>query len=147
MKSFSTLVGWKDTALSKSESGLYYQEANPLLTLRALRGVMPKDLADRYPAHEQGRIYNKGEKVSNGGKIYLSLKDENNQDLVNTLYWTEYDVLEDYLMSLTERGINKTCESLNPTTSVSTSRSGVLILHISPILTCGPFACIVRPTI
>ena len=107
VKSFSTLVGWKDTALSKSESGLYYQEANPLLTLRALRGVMPKDLADRYPAYEQGRIYNKGEKVSNGGKIYLSLKDENNQDLVNTLYWTEYDVLEDYLMSLTENGIKK----------------------------------------
>ena len=107
VKSFSTLVGWKDTALSKSESGLYYQEANPLLTLRALRGVMPKDLADRYPAYEQGRVYNKGEKVSNGGKIYLSLKDENNQDLANTLYWTEYDVLEDYLMSLTEKGIKK----------------------------------------
>lgn len=107
VKSFSTLVGWKDTALSKSESGLYYQEANPLLTLRALRGVMPKDLADRYPAYEQGRIYNKGVKVSNGGKIYLSLKDENNQDLVNTLYWTEYDALEDYLSAITERGIKK----------------------------------------
>ena len=107
VKSFSTLVGWKDTALDKSESGLYYQEANPLLTLRALRGVMPKDLADRYPAYEQGRIYNKGVKVSKGGKIYLSLKDENNQDLVNTLYWTEYDVLEDYLSAITERGIKK----------------------------------------
>ena len=107
VKSFSTLVGWKDTALDKSESGLYYQEANPLLTLRALRGVMPKDLADRYPAYEQGRIYDKGVKVSKGGKIYLSLKDENNQDLVNTLYWTEYDVLEDYLSTITERGIKK----------------------------------------
>ena len=107
VKSFSTLVGWKDTALSKSESGLYYQEANPLLTLRALRGVMPKDLADRYPAYEQGRIYDKGVKVSKEGKIYLSLKDENNQDLVNTLYWAEYDALEDYLMSITERGIKK----------------------------------------
>jgi hypothetical protein len=107
VKSFSTLVGWKDTALDKSESGLYYQEANPLLTLRALRGVMPKDLADRYPAYEQGRIYDKGVKVSKGGKIYLSLKDENNQDLANTLYWTEYDVLEDYLSAITERGIKK----------------------------------------
>lgn len=107
VKSFSTLVGWKDTALDKSESGLYYQEANPLLTLRALRGVMPKDLADRYPAYEQGRIYDKGVKVSNAGKIYLSLKDENNQDLANTLYWAEYDVLEDYLSAITERGIKK----------------------------------------
>ena len=107
VKSFSTLVGWKDTALSKSESGLYYQEANPLLTLRALRGVMPKDLADRYPAYEQGRIYEKDVKVNHNGKVYLSLKAENNQSLENTLYWAEFDVLEDYLMSLTETGIKK----------------------------------------
>ena len=107
VKSFSTLVGWKDTALSKSESGLYYQEANPLLTLRALRGVMPKDLADRYPAYEQGHVYNEGEKVTSEGKIYLSLKNENDQELTNTLYWAEYEVLEDYLASITERGIKK----------------------------------------
>lgn len=107
VKSFSTLVGWKDTALATSESDLYYQEANPLLTLRALRGVMPKDLADRYPAYEQGRVYNKDVKVNSNGKVYLSLKDNNDQDLVNTQYWAEYDVLEDYLMSLTERGIKK----------------------------------------
>lgn len=107
VKSFSTLVGWKDTALSKSESGLYYQEANPLLTLRALRGVMPKDLADRYPAYESGRIYDKDAKVAYNGKVYVSLKAENNQTLENTLYWQGYDVLEDYLMGITERGIKK----------------------------------------
>lgn len=107
VKSFSTLVGWKDTALSKSESGLYYQEASPLLTLRALRGVMPKDLADRYPAYESGRIYDKDAKVAYNGKVYVSLKAENNQTLENTLYWQGYDVLEDYLMGITERGIKK----------------------------------------
>lgn len=107
VKSFSTLVGWKDTALAHSESDLYFQEANSLLTLRALRGVMPKDLADRYPAYEQGRVYNKDVKVNSNGKVYLSLKDNNDQALVNTQYWAEYDVLEDYLMSLTERGIKK----------------------------------------
>ena len=51
VSSFSSLVGWKDTELSASESGLYFQEAHPLLTLRALRGVMPKDLLSKYPEY------------------------------------------------------------------------------------------------
>lgn len=107
VKSFSALVGWKDTALSQSESGLYYQEANSLLTLRALRGVMPKDIADRYPAYEVGQTYGKDDKVSSDGKVYLSLRSENDQPLDNALYWAEFSELEDYLMSITERGIKK----------------------------------------
>ena len=107
VKSFSTLVGWKDTALDKSESGLYFQEANPLLTLRALRGVMPKDLADRYPAYEQGRIYNKGEKVSNGGKIYISLKEAS-----ETKYWLDLLHDADLLSNKEHSSIVAYCEEL-----------------------------------
>ena len=65
---FSTLVGWKDTELSESESGLYFQEAHPLLTLRALRGIMPKDLAERYPAWVENYPYAKDAKVRSGNK-------------------------------------------------------------------------------
>src|SRR5574344_2813082 len=74
MSSFRTLVGWEDTdTLSTSDSGLYFQEAHPLLTLRAMRGIMPKDLIDRYPNHENGRLYNLGDKVQYNGKGYTSL--------------------------------------------------------------------------
>ena len=104
VSSFSTLVGWKDTDLSASDSGLYFQEAHPLLTLRALRGVMPKDLADKYPAHISGQSYSKGEKARSGGKVYESLSDGNTTDVTST-DWREYDVLNDYLAYLTERGI------------------------------------------
>lgn len=107
VKNFSTLVGWADTNLSTSESGLYYQEANPLLTLRALRGVMPKDWANKYPSYEEGRIYDKGVKVNSNNKVYQSLIAENGQPIVNTTAWAEYDVLEDYLTYITERGIKK----------------------------------------
>ena len=106
VSSFSTLVGWKDTDLSASDSGLYFQEAHPLLTLRALRGVMPKDLADKYPAHISGQSYSKGEKARSGGKVYESLSDGNTTDVTST-DWREYDVLNDYLAYLTERGIKK----------------------------------------
>ena len=103
---FSTLVGWKDTELSESESGLYFQEAHPLLTLRALRGVMPKDLAERYPAWEEGIAYAKDAMVHSGNKVYVSLRDDN-ESPVTSVDWREYDVFNDYLSYLTERGIKK----------------------------------------
>ena len=107
LSSFKPLVGWKDTALSMAESGLYYQEAHPSLTLRALRGVMPKDMADNYPQYEQGRVYDKGAEVRNLGKVYTSLKGENNQPLENSTYWKEVNLFERYLDYLSERGIKK----------------------------------------
>ena len=106
VSSFSSLVGWKDTELSASESGLYFQEAHPLLTLRALRGVMPKDLLSKYPEYVQGNAYDKDAKVQSGGKAYISLRDENTSDVTST-DWREWDVFTDYLTYLTERGIKK----------------------------------------
>ena len=106
VSSFSSLVGWKDTELSASESGLYFQEAHPLLTLRALRGVMPKDLLSKYPEYVQGNAYGKDAKVQSGGKAYISLRGENTSDVTST-DWREWDVLTDYLTYLTERGIKK----------------------------------------
>ena len=106
VSSFSNLVGWKDTDLSATESGLYFQEAHPLLTIRALRGIMPKDLAEKYPAYDSTMEYAKGERVRSNGKVYESLKDENASPVTST-DWKEYDVLNDYLTYITERGIKK----------------------------------------
>jgi hypothetical protein len=108
IEKFSSLVGWKDTdTLSQSESGLYFQEAHPLLTLRAMRGIMPKDLLSRYPLYEMGTEYAKGVKVQSNGKCYRSLVDNNTAELTDTASWREYDLLEDYLAALTETGIKK----------------------------------------
>ena len=104
--SFFPLVGWKDTELSASESGLYYQEAHPLLTLRALRGIMPKDLAEKYPVFDENATYSKDEKVRSGGKVYVSIRDDNSSP-VTSVDWREYDVLNDYLRYITERSIKK----------------------------------------
>ena len=106
VSSFSNLVGWKDTDLSATESGLYFQEAHPLLTIRALRGIMPKDLVEKYPAYDSTTEYAKGARVRSNGKVYESLKDENASPVTST-DWKEYDVLNDYLTYITERGIKK----------------------------------------
>ena len=106
VSSFSNLVGWKDTDLSATESGLYFQEAHPLLTIRALRGIMPKDLAEKYHAYDSTTEYAKGARVRSNGKVYESLKDENASPVTST-DWKEYDVLNDYLTYITERGIKK----------------------------------------
>jgi len=106
VSSFSTLVGWKDTELSESRSGLYFQEAHPMLTLRALRGIMPKDLAEKYPPYDENATYSKDEKVRSGGKVYVSIRDDNSSP-VTSVDWREYDVLNDYLRYITERGIKK----------------------------------------
>ncbi len=43
VSAFSSLVGWRDSdTLSTSTSGLYFEEAHPLLTKRAMEAIMPK---------------------------------------------------------------------------------------------------------
>lgn len=107
INAFSSLVGWKDTdTLSNSDSELYFQEAHPLLTLRAMRGIMPKDLILRYPSFESGVEYAKGDKVTSNNKCYISLVNHN-LSAIDSADWKEYDLLEDYLASLTESGIKK----------------------------------------
>lgn len=107
VKSFSTLVGWRDTSLNASDSGLYYQEAHPLLTLRALKAVMPKDMFASLPTYQQGAVYAKDAEVRSGEKGYLSLMDDNDQPLDNTTAWQEINAFERYLTQITERGIKK----------------------------------------
>ena len=107
LDAFSHLVGWEGVPeLETSDSGLYFQEAHPLLTLRALRGVMPKDMADNYPAYAAEKTYSKGERVNYAGTIYESLAD-NNAEGIETASWAKIDLFVEYLKGMTVRGIKK----------------------------------------
>lgn len=108
VKAFANLVGWENVAeLEESVSGLYFQEAHPLLTLRAMRSIMPKDLADKYAPYEEGKPYSIGTKVSQNGLVYESLVDNNVASITDRDAWKEYDVLVDFLKRLTDIGIKK----------------------------------------
>lgn len=107
LRTFSTLVGWEGLAdLERSDSGLYFQEAHPLLTLRAMRAIMPKDLADRYPSYDEEKRYDKGERVKFGNEVYESLIAKNEYPL-DTNYWKKLDLLAIYLEKLTLGSIKK----------------------------------------
>lgn len=68
---------------------------------------MPKGLEEKYPTFEQGRIYAKGDRVRSNGNVYESLQNGNIAALNNPDYWFLYDVLDDYLKSITLGGIKK----------------------------------------
>lgn len=110
---FKGLVGWKpmntniDESVTSSESGLYFQEVNPLLTLRAMRGIMPEDMGAKYPAYAAGTAYDKDAIVQNGGKFYKSKVANNTAATTDAASWGEYDVLTDYLDELETCGVKK----------------------------------------
>lgn len=115
VNSFRGLVGWESegeslsTDNTASDSGLYFQEAHPLLTLRAIKGIMPEDYSERYETYIKTKTYSKGDRVRQYTSIvYISLVDDNKgNDVLETAYWAEYDPLNDYLSELTTRGIKK----------------------------------------
>lgn len=110
VEAFKGLVGWEPEGCAidetSSESGLFFQEAHPMLTLRAMRGIMPDDLLNRYPAYESGE-HDKGYICSYGGKAYRSIVNNNAALPTDSTTWEEYDLLNDYLNELETRGIKK----------------------------------------
>lgn len=111
VEAFKGLVGWEGSSLDQSvrdsESGLFFQEAHPLLTLRAMRGIMPEGMAMAYPEFANNNTYAKGDIVSKNDKAYRSLIDNNTEGLNDNSAWEEYDLLNDYLNDLEVRGIKK----------------------------------------
>ena len=113
VEAFRGLVGWEDEGqnlledVTASDSGLYFQEAHPMLTLRAVRSIMPEDYASRYPDYDGGKIYQKGEVVKSARELYISKIDENTSFVDDTDAWAPFDCLNDYLSSLETKGIKK----------------------------------------
>lgn len=113
VESFKGLVGWEpenltlDEEIMNSDSGLYFQEAHPMLTLRAVRSIMPDDFIKRYPEWDADTVYDKGVVVYSGNKAYRSLVSENSGGLLDADSWEPFDPINDYLSSLETRGIKK----------------------------------------
>lgn len=117
LESFRGLVGWEQsrsrtekirTDLTKSDSGLYFQEAHPLLTLRTLSGVAPENMAEAYPEWSDAETYMKGDKVNKTGKTWISLVDDNIGNIpIEGENWAMYNPLSDYLEKITDNGIKR----------------------------------------
>ena len=123
------VVGWQqdynpdkqiDSDLCRSDSGLTFQAAHPLLTLENVRATMPDDYLFRYPAWNMLRSYKKGDKVSCHDKVWIANYDNTgiepeandfntdfNNDFGSELAgaWVLYNMESDYIRQQTLNGV------------------------------------------
>lgn len=102
-----------DSDLTRSESGLMFQGAHPLLTLDTMRAIMPDDWGYQYPEWNSRETYSSGTIVQydlngNGDKLYWeSIRDNNTNEIPgeSVLFWKPYNILSDFLERVTRNGI------------------------------------------
>lgn len=115
------LVGWEqnfnpaeaiDEDLTESESGLYFQNAHPLLTLDNVKSIVPENFLFIYPNWSNQATYHKGDKVKHSNKIWIAKADNTAETPTDgSQYWAEYNFLSDYLRHLTKNGIATTIQT------------------------------------
>lgn len=102
-----------DSDLTRSESGLMFQGAHPLLTLDTMRAIMPDDWGYQYPEWNSRETYSSGTIVQydlngNGDELYWeSIRDNNTNEIPgeSVLFWKPYNILSDFLERVTRNGI------------------------------------------
>ena len=122
-KNFLHLIGWRqnyDTtdfaitdSLTESETGQYFQDIHPLITLEAIRSVAPDFGRKSYEIWEEVEPYKKGQIVSvDGEQLYRALKDNQGQAPGTSAdIWEPVDLFSEWLETKTEASIMKAVES------------------------------------
>ena len=108
------LVGWHqdydpqhqiEETLTQSESGLYYQDAHPLMTLENIRSIMPDGFKFQYKEWEADVHYSKGDKRSYNGVVYKAKDDNVNEQPDTSDEWEVFDIVSDFIKEQTLSGI------------------------------------------
>lgn len=116
------LVGWRQSfdpqfpfpsELTDSESGLYYQDAHPLLTFENIKAIIPPFLTYNYPEWKDSEHYKKGDKVRyiyrDGQtlieRVYVAEKNNVNKAPNISEEWRIYNFFYDYLSQQTNGAI------------------------------------------
>lgn len=102
-----------DSDLTRSESGLMFQGAHPLLTLDTMRAIMPDDWGYQYPEWNSRETYSAGTIVQydlngNDDELYWeSIRDNNTNEIPgeSVLFWKPYNILSGFLERVTRNGI------------------------------------------
>lgn len=116
------LIGWEqnyDTsdlkisdALTVSESGLYFQQIHPLLTLQNMSCIAPDFKNITFPEYEN-KEFSKGNIAAYKGKTYKLIRETNRDEqkqLVppyNSEYWVETNPFSEWLEGKTKASIQK----------------------------------------
>lgn len=112
------LVGWAqnyDTSdlkisdtLTISESGLYFQQIHPLLTLQNIACIAPDFKNTVFPNYDSQTEYFKGNIVEYNEKLYKALqKSIGKQPDTESIYWVETNPFSEWLENKTKASIQK----------------------------------------
>lgn len=112
------LIGWEqnyDTsdlkisdALTVSESGIYFQQIHPLLTLKNLSCIAPDFKNIEYAEYNPEMPYSKGDIVKYNDTTYKALqKSVGRQPDIESEYWVETNPFSEWLENKTKASIQK----------------------------------------
>lgn len=111
------LIGWEqyyDTsalkiseALTQSESGIYFQQIHPLLTLDNLLSIAPDFKNIIYENYSEYTEYKKGDIVSYNNVLYKALQNSIGKDVTNEEYWIVTNLFSEWLEKKTKASIQK----------------------------------------
>ena len=112
------LVGWKQSYdlsdimlssnLTQTESGMYFQQIHPLLTLDNLRSIAPDFQNYNWQVHDVNKAYKSGEVVQIDDSLYKAIQDVPAEtDILDSEYWTETNPFSEWLEEKTKASIVK----------------------------------------
>lgn len=112
------LIGWQqdyDTtelaiadSLTKSESGLYYQQVHPLITLQNLRCIAPDFKNTEYPEYSITEQYSIGNIVQVDGTLYKAIQQSiGKEPATSPTHWEVTNPFSDWLENKTKASIQK----------------------------------------
>lgn len=112
------LIGWEqnyDTsdlkisdALTVSESGLYFQQIHPLLTLQNMSCIAPDFKNMTFEEYNAEKPYSKGNVIKYESLLYKALQNSTGkQPDIESEYWVETNLFSEWLESKTKASIQK----------------------------------------
>lgn len=123
-----TLIGWRQSydparqiedTLTQSDSGMYFQDAHPMLTLDNIEAVMPDNYSARYPLFDSSTEYASGDIVRDGDLVfYADNPVATAPPAAKDSGWHVYNPLNDYLQEATEAGIARMMQKYATTKQV-----------------------------
>ncbi len=115
IQAFKPLIGWRqsydpaaqiESSLTVTQSGMYFQDAHPMLTLQNIDAVKPIDYDVKYPDWDVEGEYAEGDIRKYGNRVYMAVSPTVGvSPEASESGWRVYNTLSDYLAELTEAGI------------------------------------------
>lgn len=112
------LVGWKQSYdlsdimlssnLTQTESGMYFQQIHPLLTLDNLQSIAPDIQNYNWQVHDANKPYKSGEVVRVDDSLYKAIQNVPAEtDILDADYWIETNPFSEWLEEKTKASIVK----------------------------------------